>query len=287
MHAPAPFDPGQFKNATRTQWDSSAKSWNDSGAKIRVWLRSSTDAMLDGAHVKSGAHVLDVAAGAGDQTLDVAARVGAGGHVLATDISPGILEFARANARQAGFDNIDTQTADGENLGVAPGRFDAVICRLGLMFFPDPLKGLHEMHHALKPGGWACTLVFSAPERNPCIGIIMSTALKHAGLPPRDPYRPGGLLSLGKPGLIDDLFRRAGFSEIRTTAIQAPFALPSVKDYIDFTRSSAAPVLQILAALDDKAQNAAWAEIEDKLGAFNGDGGWVGPNELLLTSGQR
>ena len=61
----------------------------------------------------------------------------------------------------------------------------------------------------------------------------MSTALKHAGLPPRDPFQPGGLLSLGKPGLIDDLFREAGFREIATTKIAAPFRLPTVRDYID------------------------------------------------------
>ena len=43
--------------------------------------------------------------------------------------------------------------------------FDAAICRLGLMFFPDPGKGLGEMFRALKPGGRACTMVFSAPDR--------------------------------------------------------------------------------------------------------------------------
>ena len=65
--------------------------------------------------------------------------------------------------------------------------------RLGLMLFQNPLQGLKEMRRALKPGGGICVMVFSSPDVNPCITTLMSTALKHAGLPPRDPFAPGGL----------------------------------------------------------------------------------------------
>jgi SAM-dependent methyltransferase len=287
MNPAPPFDPESFKATTRAQWDKSAKGWNDQSARIRDWLRESTDAMLEMAEVRPDARVLDVAAGAGDQTLDVAQRVGPAGSVLATDLSPLILEFAKDNARRAGYSNVETQVADGENLNVAEAAFDAAICRLGLMFFPDPGKGLREISRALKPGGRACTMVFSTPDRNPCIAILVSTALKHAGLPPPDRYQPGGLLSLGKPGLIDDLFQQAGFSRVATTKLMAPFRLPFVKDYLDFIRTSASPIVQILGRLDEAARDEAWAEIEDNLSVFNTPGGWEGPNELLLTVGQR
>ena len=92
-----------------------------------------------------------------------------------------------------------------------------------------------------------------------------------------------GLLSLGKPGLINDLFRQAGFTAVATTKVVAPFRLPSVADYLDFIRTSAGPILQILSRLDGGARDAAWAEIEAKLSAFNTPSGWEGPNELLLT----
>ena len=59
--------------------------------------------MLDMAGVKPGSRVLDVAAGAGDQTVLAAKRVGPGGLVLATDISSKILEFAQQNAVSKGF----------------------------------------------------------------------------------------------------------------------------------------------------------------------------------------
>jgi SAM-dependent methyltransferase len=277
----------EFKAATRAAWDRHAKGWNDHETEIGAWLREATDAMLAMCSIGPGARVLDVAAGAGGQTLEIARRVGPAGFVLATDLSPAILDFAKERARLAGCGNVETRVADGEHLGSVEASFDAAICRLGLMFFPDPARGLAEMFRALRPGGNACTMVFSAPAANPCIAILMATALKHAKAPPRDPFRPGGLLSLGKPGLIDELFERAGFARVATTKVNAPFRLPSAMHYLDFVRNSASPILQILGALDEPARNAAWAEMEDKLGAFATPQGWEGPNELLLTVGRK
>ncbi len=287
MRTTSHYDPQAFKIATRNQWETAAQGWNDQAPNIRAWLRRATDAMLDMAGVKAGARVLDAAAGAGDQTLDIAERVGPQGFVLATDLSPAILEFARANARRAGYRNVETRVADSERLEVAEASFDAAVCRLGLMFLPDPAQGLRGMHRALKPGGGICTMVFSAPEKNPCITTLMGTALKYAGLPPRDPFQPGGLLSLGKPGLIDELFHAAGFRDVATTKIDAPFRLPSTRDYLEFIRTSASPIQQILGKLDAAAREAAWQAMEEKLEAFETAAGWEGPNELLLTAARR
>lgn len=282
-----PPDGPAFKAAAREQWDRSAPGWNAHTAEIRAWLRPATDAMIDMAGVGPGDAVLDVAAGAGDQSLDIAQRVGPTGRVLATDLSPAILALARDNARLAGHGNVQTLVADGEALPVPPASFDAVVCRLGLMFFPDPQQGLRAMHRALRTGGGICTVVFSRPERNPCIGLLMATALRHAGLPPRNPNQPGGLLSLGQPGLCDQLFQSAGFRQVATTALDAPFRLPTARHYLDFVRASASPIQQILGRLEPEAAEAAWADMEERLGKFNTPGGWVGPNELLLTAAQR
>ncbi len=275
------------KASTRAQWDKAAEGWNAHAPEIRAWLETATDAMLGMAGVAEGSRVLDVAAGAGEQTLAIAQRVGPRGFVLATDLSAAILALARENAARARFTNVQTQVADGEDLQVEAASFDAAVCRLGLMLFPQPLRGLQQIHRALRPGAGICTLVFSGPERNPCIAILMSSALKHAGLPARDPYLPGGLLSLGRPGLTDELFKAAGFQDVATTMIAAPFRLPSVEHYLDFVRSSASPVQQILDRLDKAAADAAWAEIRQRLSAFSTSAGWEGPNELLLTAGRR
>lgn len=283
----APFDTDAFKIAMREQWNAHAQGWNDHGAEIGAWLRAATDAMLAMAGITLGARVLDIAAGAGDQTLDIARIVGRAGSVLATDLSPAILEFANANAHYAGFSNVETKAVDGEQLDLPEATFDAAVCRLGLMFFPDPGRGLREVLRVLKPGARFCAMVFSTPDRNPCVSILVSTALRHAGLPPCDPYQPGGLLSLGKPGLLDALYQQAGFTQVATTMMAAPFRLPSIPHYLDFIRSSASPIVQILGRLDETARVAAWADIENKMSAFDTPSGWVGPNELLLTTGCR
>ena len=274
------------EDAMREQWNKQAKGWNDSRAVIQPWLHGATQAMLGMAGIKAGSHVLDVAAGAGDQTLDIAERVGRDGSVLATDLSPDILLLAGRQAAAAGYRNVKTLVSEGENLQVEDAGFDAVICRLGLMFFSNPLQGLREMLRTVKPGGGVCTMVFSTPQTNPCVAILMSTALKHAGLPP-DPNQPRGLLSLGKPGFIDELFQKAGFRQIATTKVAAPFRLPAVKDYLDFIKTSAAPIIQILQRLERPKSEAAWAEIEEKLKPFETGTGWEGPNELLLTAARR
>lgn len=278
--------PDAFTAAARAQWERSAEGWNGHAAQVGAWLRAATDAMLDVAGIVAGQRVLDVAAGAGEPAIDIARRVGDAGRVLATDFSPAILRLAQDRVERAGLRNVEFREAEATRLPVDDASFDAVLCRLGLMLFHDPAAALREMRRATRPGGRACTLVFSVPERNPCIAILMSTALRHAGLPPRDPFVPGGLLSLGRPGCVDELFRAAGFGAVATTKVDAPFRLPSARAYLDFVRSSASPIQQILASLAEDRAQAAWAEMEQRLGAFATAEGWAGPNELLLTVGQ-
>lgn len=287
MSTPATFDSGQFKANTRAAWDNAAPGWDANTPLLQVWLAEVTDAMLAAAAIGPGHRVLDIAAGAGDQTITIARRVGPHGHVLATDLSPGILRLALRNALQAGLDNVQTKVADAERLDLEGADYDAAICRLGLMFCPDPLAALRGTLAALKPGGRACTLVFSTLQANPCMGILMATALEHAGLTARDPLQPGSLFSLSPPGRIDTLFDHAGFEDVHTTRVPAPMRLPSSQHFLDFIRTSAAPIMQILAPLGSAAQAAAWQEMGRRLDAFQTPAGWEGPNELLLTTGRR
>ena len=98
---------------TREQWQQAASAWHRWGTQLEDWLGEATELMLDLAGVRSGSRVLDVAAGAGGQTLAAARRTGAEGRVLATDIAPAILEHAVAEARAAGLVNVAAQVADG------------------------------------------------------------------------------------------------------------------------------------------------------------------------------
>lgn len=268
-------------------WDAAAAGWNEQAPLIRPWLGEATAAMLDMADIQPDMRVLDIAAGAGDQSCDIARRVGPGGAVLATDISPKMLAAAAANLRAANLDNVRTLVADGEALGLEDANFDAATCRLGLMFLGDPLRGLQSIRHALRPGGRFCALVFSEPSTNPCIGLTVSIAMRHAGLPVVDPYRPGSLFSLGKPGLFEALFKTAGFVDVEMRRVDAAFRLTSGEDYLRFIKTAAGPVMAILDALDEAARQAAWAEIAEALSPFTSAAGWEAPTELLLAAGAR
>lgn len=94
------FDSEKYKSTTRDQWDVAADAWHRWGGLLGDWLGPSTETMFDMADIGPKSRVLDVAAGAGEQTMAAARRVGADGHVLATDLSAGILEFAAALAQQ-------------------------------------------------------------------------------------------------------------------------------------------------------------------------------------------
>ncbi|GGJ40213.1 class I SAM-dependent methyltransferase [Deinococcus roseus] len=275
----------QFKNRTREGWNKAAAGWDQQTPQIHQWLLDITEAMMDASGIKEGAQVLDVAAGAGDQTLMLARRVGAQGHVLATDLSADILQLALRNAQQAGLPQVEVQVADAEQLEFPAGSFDAAVSRLGVMFCPHPLLALQGMHRVLKPGGKAAVVVFSEPRANPAMGILMSTAVKHAGLPPRDPYQPGGLMSLGKPGLLASLFAEAGFKDVRVQKIPAPFRLPTTQDYMEFAQTAASPIMQLVSTLDPQTQQKAWVDMAAQLEVFQTPDGWEGPNELLLASG--
>jgi len=265
-------------------WDVAAQGWNRHATAIHAWLQDATAQMLDSAGVVSGARVLDVAAGAGDQTLEIAHRVGKTGEVMATDISGAILALAQDNLRAAGFSQVRTRVADAQALGLVGGHFDAAVCRLGLMFCPSPLLALQEIRQALRPQGRLGALVFSSPQTNPCIAILARTAQRHAGLPAGDPFAPGSLMSLGNPGLLAMLLEKAGFTDIDVRPVSAPFHLPAGKDYLEFVRTSASPIIEMLKTISASAQAAAWDDMERQLKPFSTTTGWDGPNELLLCS---
>jgi protein-L-isoaspartate O-methyltransferase len=243
--------------------------------------------MLELAGLREGSRVLDVAAGAGDQTLALAARVGPTGRILAADLSPALVDRLAQNIAGAGIRNVEARVADAQEHLPEREQFDAAICRLGLMLMERPDKAVAAVHAALKPGGRFAAMVFAGPEANPCLRIVVATALRHAGLPPRDPFAPGSLFSLGRSGELESLFRTAGFHELSTFSMEAPFRRSSVDDYLGFLRAAAAPVRAILSRLTPTTQEAAWQEIREQLSAYQTDQEWVGPNTLLLTVGRK
>jgi SAM-dependent methyltransferase len=278
------FDPAAYKRTTTDQWQAAAEPWHRWGPTLEAWLGEATEAMLDLAGVGPAARVLDVAAGAGGQTLAAARRVGPDGHVLATDISGNILAFAERNAREAGFGNVETRVVDGEQLDVEPGTFDAVISRVGFIYFPDQQTAFVGMRRALRPGGRLAGIVYSTPEANAFFSIPISIIRRRAQLPAPAPGQPGPF-SLGAPGVIEAVFERAGFTAVEVRPIAAPLRLPSTAEYVRFARESFGALHQMLAGLSEAEREEAWSEIERELSRYETADGFEGPCELLVAAG--
>jgi ubiquinone/menaquinone biosynthesis C-methylase UbiE len=280
------FDPVAYKTTTRAQWEQAADAWHRWAPTLEAWLGEATELMLDLAAVAEGSRVLDVAAGAGGQTLAAARRVGPNGSVLATDISPAILAHTRTEAARAGLANVTVREVDGEALDVEAAGYDAVISRVGLIYFPDRAAALAGIRRALRPGGRFSTVTYSTPEANAFFSIPVAVIRTRAQLPPPLPGQPGPF-SLGAPGVLETALHEAGFDEIEIRRIPAPLRLPAVADCLRFERESFGALHQMLAALDADAREACWTEIAGRLQEFEGPDGFVGPCELLVAAGRR
>jgi SAM-dependent methyltransferase len=279
------FDPIRFKVTTRAQWEHAAEAWHRWGPFLGEWLGPATERMLDLAGVQTGSRVLDVAAGAGEQTLRAAHRVGPAGHVLATDISPAILEYAAAAARAAQLSHVETRELDGEALDELPaGIFDAVISRVGLIYFPDQQKALAGMNRVLKPGGRIGAIVYSTPENNAFFAIPVSIIRRRAKLPPPVPGQPGPF-SLGADGVLAAALERAGFRNVIVDKMDSPVRSPSAAECVRFERESFGALHQMMATLSDDERADTWREIEGALRKFEGPDGFVGPCEMLVAAG--
>ena len=280
----AAFNPQAYKDTTKQQWEDAADAWHRWGPALEAWLGPATELMLDLAAVGEGDRVLDVAAGAGGQTLAAARRVGPDGAVLATDISPRILEFAAGEARRAGLANVGTHTVDGEELDVEPGSFDAAISRVGLIYFPDRQGALARIRTALRPGGRFATITYSTPDRNGFFSVPVGIIRGRAELPPPLPGQPGPF-SLGADGVLQAELEEAGFADVVVRAVDAPVEMASSAECARFERESFGALHQMLSGLPQDERDAAWAEVEEALGQFDGPAGFVGPCELLVAAG--
>jgi ubiquinone/menaquinone biosynthesis C-methylase UbiE len=287
LAANAVFDAEKFKRTTRAQWESAADAWNRWGPFLGEWLGAATEAMIDMAGLVPGARVLDVAAGAGEQTVAAARRAGREGRILATDISPTILRHAKAQAEAAGLANVETLELDGERHDTLPeGTFDAAISRVGLIYFPDQQRALTGIRHALRPGGKFAAVVYSTPDKNGFFSIPVGIIRRRAKLPPPMPGQPGPF-SLGADGVLAQALERAGFRRVEIRSVDSPVRLASAADCVRFERESFGALHQMMASMTESERAETWVEIERELARFEGPEGFVGPCEMLVGAGTR
>src|SRR5690606_36375903 len=101
-------------DVARAQWAAAADGWDAQAAALRNWLSRPTQTMLEMAAIEPGHCVLDVAAGAGGQTIALAQRIGPQGRIVATDLSGSLVERLRRNTSGAGFPVVEARAVDAQ-----------------------------------------------------------------------------------------------------------------------------------------------------------------------------
>lgn len=235
--------------------------------------------LLRAADVTDGMRVLDIATGTGLSAKAALRAVGPAGHVTASDISPDMVGVARGRLRDA--PNIFVTVEDGQALSFPDGSFDVVLCNLGLMFFPDPARGLSEFHRVLRPGGRVAVSVNTVVERsyNHQINVMIARHVPSlADAVPRT-------FALGDGMQLRSLFVQAGFADVETHTVKHTFVLPSFDAFYGPFERGGASTGQALAALPDDIR----AAVREEARRYFGDKG--GPieseTEYRIASGRR
>ena len=238
--------------------------------------------LLRAARLAPGMRMLDIATGTGIFAEAAAAAVGPSGHLVAADLSSSMLEGARR--RLGALPNVTFAVEDGQALSFPDRHFDAVVCSLGLMLFPDPARGLAEFRRVLRPCGRCAVSVETTPERSFTTRTIAAIG-RHV------PERAGAAAryhSLGDAPRLRALFEAAGFAEVETATEARRYPFPSFDAYFDLMERGGAPTGLDYAALPEEVRRAVREGVRRGLeGDVQTGGPIVGPTGILFGCGRK
>jgi ubiquinone/menaquinone biosynthesis C-methylase UbiE len=268
----------------RLAWSSpeAAAAWQRMADARNASLATATERMLARACIRPGMRVLVLGAGSGDDAVLVAKRVGSTGHVLATDVSQAMVEACEATTRMLGLSWVESRVMDAAAADVAPGSFDAVVSRHGLMFTPHLERALAGARAALRPGGHFAMTCWGPLENNPMADIAAALA-RRLGLPLEPHLEAVRAFSLSDANALAAALARAGFAEVAIDRERRLQRFASAADAVDVMRRS--PVAEFFEPLDDAQRADAWAELERAYAQFATAEGWAAYGESLVASG--
>ena len=260
----------------RQGWDRASASYE------RYWrrqLQPAIDRVLDAADLRSGEDVVDVACGTGMVTLPAAAAVGPTGRVLATDLSPKMVDALGERARCCGLDNVEVAARGAEELGEL-GSFDVALCSLGLMYVPSPADAVAAMHRALRPDGRVAVSVWG--ERRNCgwaeLFPIVDARVSSDVCPM--------FYALGAPGALAQLLRAAGFVDVEEHRLSVELRYESDDDALG-AAFLGGPVALAYSRFDDDARAGAHREYLASISGFADGSGYRVPGEFVVCAGRR
>jgi SAM-dependent methyltransferase len=284
-------------DATRPRWTREVeREFADSRAVSgwRTWhqawvacTRPLTDRLLQAARLAPGLRVLDVASGTGEPALTIAGLLGPGGTVVASDPAAGLLATAQEQAARAGLTTLTCRRADVAALPFPDASFDRVTCRLGAMYFLDPVAGLAEMRRVLRPGGRAAVLVWGDPAHASYAAAFFGPLLSRMELPVPEPGAPHPY-RFAAPGTLRQALVEAGFVDSEEQVQQVPLRFPgTAADYLRWFREVALPMDVIWERLGPAESERAVAEIVVNMRQSEAGGAVQLDVEVVVGSGVR
>jgi len=244
------------------------------------WSRLFVPAVLAAAEVAAGDRVLDVAVGPGEAAAIALTRVGPMGLVVGVDISCDMLEAARARLHH---NRLRLAAMDGQALAFPDSSFDRVVCQLGLMFFPDPVRGLAEFHRVLRKHGRAAVCVISTPERAP-IWSVLAERLSHYLPDQREPLHLS--FGLADPVQLGRMLGSVGFSDVRVSRERHDTTFESFDEYWCTIEQGVGSMPHAYRALPEVSRRAVRREVQAGLSRFETGGRLRMSLEMLIGAGR-
>jgi ubiquinone/menaquinone biosynthesis C-methylase UbiE len=263
VDSPEPPTTDQLKERVRRDWTDVAtiEAWRRWREPFSVQTEALTAALLEAADIEPGQRVLDLASGAGEPALTLARRVGPGGQVVATDLSPGWLGIIEDAALAECLGNLELSIADAHALPFGDASFDRVTSRLGVMFFADLQRALAECRRVLAPDGRIAFLVWGEPEQNAFFAATMQALRAYVDVPRPAPGTPGPLRFAAEGSLAREL-EQAGFREIDEERMVVPLPWPGPPEQLwQHFREVVAPLRPAIDGLAPADRDAVAAEV--------------------------
>jgi ubiquinone/menaquinone biosynthesis C-methylase UbiE len=232
------------------------------------------------AGLQRGARVLDVACGTGLVSLRAAVQVGPEGAVVGTDISEHMVERARTMAAQHHLRHTTFARMDAEDIRLPDGTFDVVLCALGLMYVPNPVRALQEMFRVLKPGGRAVAAVWGQRDRCGWAEIFPIVEMRvHSEVCPL-------FFQLGTGDMLAQTFQAAGFKDIVSERLSTILHYASPADACS-AAFAGGPVALAYSRFDARTRQAAHAEYLAAIAAYGIGDGYAIPGEFVVVRGDK
>ena len=244
------------------------------------WSRLFVSNVITAAAIRPGSKVLDISTGTGEAAIAILPALGDTGILVGADISPEMLESARRRVNHAGFWSV---VADGQALPFQTGCFDAVVCQLGLQFFPDPARGLGEFHRVLRAGGKASVCVISTADRAPMWGILAEAIARYL------PEKRGVLMtsfSLADATRLEHLFRSAGFRNVGVVRETRAGIIENVEEYWEAIEVGIGSIPQSYLLLSAAERRSVREDVKTRFAPFMQSDGLHMSLELLIGSGE-